>query len=220
MAGWKAHIQALRTDRQAWLLLGVFAVVQLFLLSKYGVVTTLEAEKYIREGGLLAQGNGLSESRFIFYLPVILLVAFCRLLHLPLAGVVLVQILVAGVALYTFYRTAQLLVSQKWALGVSLFLALCIPLQQWNVYIYSDSLFISISIIFFSLLVRVANGQTYPVWLLPVMGITWGLARPAGILFIVPLFVLLFMLNKQNRWYVAGGFAGLLLVLFAASYYF
>lgn len=220
MKGGRANMNPLTTDRRVWLLMAVFAAVQLALFWRTGIVTTLEAEKYIREGTLLAQGSGLSESRFIFYLPVIVLVAVCRLLHIPLAGVVLVQVLAAGWALYAFYKTALALLTPKMAIGISLLLAVFVPLQQWNMYVYSDSLFISLSVIFIAFLFRIANGKTYPVWLIPVMAQVWCFARPAGLLFVLPVFVVLFMLKKNRRWYLAVSLIGLFGALFAAAAYF
>lgn len=216
----KVHIKTLAANRQLWLLMGIFFLVQAVLFYKTGVVTTLEAEKYIREGTSLATGGTLTETRFIFYLPVILLIAFCRLLHLPFECAVLVQVLFSAVALYSFYRVALHLSSKKWALGISIVLAGCIPIQEWNMYLYSDSLFISISVIFFSLLYFCSINNKFRWWVFVLLPLVWCFARPAGLLFVLPLFILLLAARARNKIYIMGLLAAMLaMVLFAAAYF-
>lgn len=216
----KFHIKALAASRHLWLLMGVFFLVQAVLFYKTGVVTTLEAEKYIREGMSLATSGTLTETRFIFYLPVILLIAFCRLLHLPLEFVVLVQVLVSAVALYSFYRMALHLSTRNWALGISIVLACFIPIQEWNMYLYSDSLFISISVIFFSLLYFYSINNKIRWWVFILLPLAWCFARPAGLLFVLPLFILLLAARARNKIYIMGLLAAMLaMVLFAAAYF-
>lgn len=216
----KFHIKTLFSNRHIWLLLFVFFLVQGVLFYNTGVVTSLEAEKYIREGTSLAENGTLTETRFLFYLPVILLIAFCRLLHLPLGFVVAVQVLTGAVALYCFYRVALHLTNRLWALGISLLLACCIPLQEWNMYLYSDALFISLSIIFFSILYFGSVHKRFGLLVMLLIPLVWCFARPAGVLFLLPLFILLFTVKTRNRLYLLGMLAALVVMIVLAGAYF
>lgn len=216
----KQHIKDFTTDRRAWLLMVVFFGVQAVLFYQTGMVTTLEAEKYIREGTELAANGNLTETRFVFYLPVILLVSICRLLHLSLYFVIIIQVLFSAISLYCFYRVAAHLSTKTWALGVALLLAVCVPVQQWNMYVYSDSLFISLSVIFFSALYFSSINKTCNWKVLLIIPVVWCFARPAGLLFVLPMFVLLFTIKRKQKWILFTALGALLFMIIAASAYF
>jgi hypothetical protein len=216
----KRHIAYIKQDRYLWLLFFVFIMVQVVLFYKMGVVTTLEAEKYIREGTELAGNGRLTENRFIFYLPVILLIAICKLIGAPLFVAVCVQVLLSALALYCFYRITVHLCEKKWALGISLLLAACIPVQQWNMYLYSDSIFISLSVIFFSILYFAGVKRTinWPVFIFMLLVLCF--ARPAGLLFVLPAFIFLLTNKTKQKLYIVAIVTAFVLMLIAASSYF
>lgn len=207
-------------NRHVWLLLFVFFLVQAVLFYQHGVVTTLEAEKYIREGEFLADTGKLTENRFMFYIPVIALIALCKMLHLSFVFVVIIQVLVAAIALYSFYQVAVHLSSRKWALAVSLLLACCIPVQEWNMYLYSDSLFISLSIIFFSLFYFCSVNNRFTLEVMAFLPVVWCIARPAGLLFMLPVFILFFAAKARRKIYLFGLLAAVLAIILFANTYF
>jgi 4-amino-4-deoxy-L-arabinose transferase-like glycosyltransferase len=214
------HTRYIAQDRLVLLLLLLFLLVQAALYSRTGTVTILEAEKYIREGTELASNGRLTETRFIFYLPVILLIAVCKLTGASLFFVVLFQVLLSAISLYCFYRVAEHLTTRKWALGVSVLLAVCIPVQQWNMYLYSDSIFISLSIIFFSILYFTGIKKTIHWPLFIFMLPAWCLARPAGLLFILPVFIFLLSIKPKQKLYIIAAVAAFVLIFLAAGSYF
>ncbi|OJW34022.1 MAG: hypothetical protein BGO54_04925 [Sphingobacteriales bacterium 46-32] len=179
------------------LLGGVFILIHLFLYYRTGIFTSLEATKYIEQGERLSMGYELSELKYFFYLPVILLVSFCKTFHLPLGTVVLVQIALSAWSQYCFYRLTRSFSDNRWcAFFTSLGLLLFIPYQSWNFYLYSESIFLSLCLMF-TWLVYKNRLQTWPAQLscLLLLGILV-LSRPTGILFIFP-WLLYLLLRKQ-----------------------
>jgi 4-amino-4-deoxy-L-arabinose transferase-like glycosyltransferase len=192
-------IQQTSHRKKLGVLLIVFMVVQIILYLQIGVFAGLEAEKYTREGSLLAQHGHLSDSKFLFYLPVILLVAFCKLTSLPLVFVVLVQVALAGLALVCFYRFSLVLTNNFCAFTAGLLLAAFTPLQMWNCYLYSDSVFISLSIIFLYALQRWQNSGTRGLLYIGVLLLLLCFSRPMGLLYIPPVIIYLLFKKTYNR---------------------
>lgn len=173
------------------ILLLAFLLVHAVLLVKFGVYTEMEADKYVSQGRILFETGKFSEPKFIFYLPVILLVCACEWLSLPLDTVAFVQIAVSALAQFFFYKLVKELVSKKAAFITSLLLILFIPLQLWNLYLYSDSFFISFTLLYTWAIYKYANkgitGKLVVLFFLALLII----ARPHGLLFIPPTIIYL-----------------------------
>lgn len=189
------------TNRQSLFVLAVsFILVHIFLYFQLGIVTSLEAEKYITQGQILYQKGILSESKYYFYLPVILLVWFCKTVHLPLGTVVFIQIIFSAFAQYCFYRFAlRLCGSFKKAFIVSLLLILFLPLQSWNFFLYTDSLFISAALIYTCIVFRyrLLNIRHTGIILLSLTILLF--FRPHALLFIPPTILYLLFRTQPSR---------------------
>lgn len=176
----------------------VFFVVQLILFIKIGVFTSLEAEKYVTQGNLLYETGNLSDTKYIFYLPVILLVYLCRLIGTSYLPVVLVQVALSGLSLFYFYKLSTKVGNKSIALYSSLLLALFIPLQVWNFYLYSDSIFISLTIIYTYLIYTYGIKGVKGTIVILLFLLLLLFSRPHGLLFIPPTIIYLLFRN-QNR---------------------
>lgn len=189
------------TNRQSLFVLAVaFILVHLLLYFQIGIVTSLEAEKYIAQGQILYQKGILSESKYYFYLPVILLIWFCKLLHLPLGTVVAIQIIFSAIAQYCFYRLALTLSgSLKKAFIVSFLLILFLPLQSWNFFLYTDSLFISASLIYTCILFRYRLLNIRHTGFILLSLILLLFFRPHALLFIPPTILYLLFRSQPSR---------------------
>ena len=108
----------------------VFLLVQAILYTQIGVFTEMEAEKYVGEGNFLYEHGQLQESKYVFYLPVILLVYISRALGASYLLVVLVQVALSGLSLYFFYRLGRAISNVHVAFFSSLLLVLFLPLQS------------------------------------------------------------------------------------------
>jgi 4-amino-4-deoxy-L-arabinose transferase-like glycosyltransferase len=192
-------IQDSREKKGLWILLAVFVIVQTLLFIKFGVVTHNEAAKYVSEGSLLATEGRLSHIKYLFYIPVISLVWLCKILHIPLFFAVLIQVILSGIAQFCFYKLCRSLTGYKAAFITSLFLVLFFPLQSWNFHLYSDSILISLSLLYLWLFYqydRYRLGRHLLMALGVLVLITF--SRPHGLLFIPPA-ILYLVFRKQNR---------------------
>lgn len=176
----------------------IFLIVHITLWLMQGVEYGLEADKYISQGEILFSEGRLSESKFVFYLPVILLVWLTKVLGLPLVVVAIIQILFSGLAQYVFYRFMRSLASPATAFFASVGLLLFIPLQSWNLFLYSDSIFISFTLIYVWVLYRYRPGNWKDALLLLLALLALIISRPHGLLFIPPTLVYLLLLPQSR----------------------
>lgn len=182
-------ITVFENTKPGWLL-ALFIVIHLTLLMTIGIQTGLEADKYIGEGTNLYQGRSLSEGKYWFYAPVILLVWLCKTLHISVEWIILVQIVISAFSQYCFYRMLESLVGRGIAMVSSILLLICIPYQIWNLHLYSDSLFISFCLLLTYQVFRSSEKRSYKAIFvaLPVMVLVM-FSRPSGILLIIPFCV-------------------------------
>jgi len=176
-----------------------FSAVQLLLYLRLGIGTGGEADKYITQGQFLYHDGQLSESKFIFYLPIILLVWLCKVLGSSYLPAVLIQVAVSAFAHRCFYRMGYRMAGPRVAFWSTLLLIFFVPLQSWNFFLYSDSLFISASLIFTYVLYR---HQALNIRHTAV--ILFGLAvliffRPHALLFIPPTILYLLFRPQPAR---------------------
>jgi hypothetical protein len=164
----------------------LYAFIQLLLYYQIGVFTQLEAEKYLREADSLLQTGKLTETKFYFYFPI--LIAFCKKLGFSLFFVVLVQSILFGVGLYYFNRLCKLLSDAHTANIATLLLVLFIPIHTWNFYLYSDSIFISL-ILVYSYFVYTAFQKRNHIVIATILLVLLIFTRPNGILFVPPTII-------------------------------
>lgn len=176
----------------------MFIVLHIVLFFQTGIHTGLEADKYITEGNYLYDHGGFTASKYIFYLPVILLVYACRFLHISVVWVAAVQILLSAFALRCFYRLAEKLGGAVIAVWSASLLAVFIPFQLWNLFLYTDSVFISLTLIYawviFSQGDKGIKGTVYILCFLLLLLFS----RPHGLL-IVPPTILFLIFRSQSR---------------------
>ena len=194
----------------------LFLIVQIVLFLKIGVFTGLEAEKYVTQGNLLYETGRLSDTKYIFYLPVILLVYLCRLLGISYHLVVICQVALSGLSLFYFYKLGEGIANLKVAVYSSILLALFIPLQTWNFCLYSDSIFISLTIIYAYLVYAFDNKRIKGTLIILAFLLVLCFSRPHGLLFIPPTIIYL-LFRKQPRSMLIASF-GLCLGLLIGMY--
>lgn len=201
--------------RDRWLLAGLFVLAHLLLYRLSGIVSTLEAEKYIRQAGLLLEGHFPGSPKYYYYLPIIYLIAFARKTGLGYGFVVGVQSLLSLGSLFLFYGGTVRLFGRAAALVAAALLCLFLPYFAWDFYLYSESLFFSGALLLYYLIARLDTVRARQ--LLPLFALLGALlfTRPFGVLFIPPVFLYLLLArygSRPERW-IAWGLSGLFGIL-------
>lgn len=169
-------------------------------LKLYGVVTNLEAGKYIHEAENLVNNKSFSSLRFWFYSITILIITLSLKLKIGFIGAVFIQSFINLLALLFFHRSLKL-IFQSSVLFPLLIICVAIlfsPYSSWNVFLFTESIFYS------SILLLIASiiYHSYHKKSWSLLAILFSLcitifSRPLGILFI-PAIVFYFYLRVSK----------------------
>lgn len=189
-----------KKNNQIVLLICLWIIVQLFLYLQLGIRPVLESQKYIRTADRLLAGEGLKEIRYIFYFSTVLVITFCKKIGLGYAGVVLTQLAMNLAALLSFhkaiYERQQNQLSSFILPGI---LILFIPYQSWNFYLYTESLFYSFVLLFFSSCIKANYLTKTKVFVQFVFLTLTVISRPLGILLLPCWLVYLFLRSDRRK---------------------
>jgi hypothetical protein len=202
----------------------LWIAVQVLLYIKNGIVTNLEAEKYILRANNLIE-NGSYDLSYICYSTFIIFLALVFKLGIGYKGVVLFQLILNGFATIKIFQITKAISGEKIvAFFASLFFILCYQIQVWNFHLYTDSFFLSIVILFFDALInsnltKWSNRIKFATLLLLLL-----FARPTGILFLVPFIVYVIIKNRNtifkiNNYKIIFYSSLLLIFIFSGSIY-
>jgi 4-amino-4-deoxy-L-arabinose transferase-like glycosyltransferase len=181
------------------LILGTFTTAHLFLYFSYGIFSTLEAEKYILQAENVLEGTFPTASKYYFYLPIVYLIAFAKKLALGYGFVVITQSVFSLLALLLFYRGVKKALEDKTALYATLALCCFLPFMQWNLYLYSESIFISLSMLLFYAICRFEYQNTKNFLLIIALLTVLLFTRPFGALFVPPLLIYFLFSHYQKK---------------------
>lgn len=180
-----------------WLLAGLWLLVQLLVLAQHhGPKYVNDSGRYLAYGTRIAQEWYFEHDHNLRYVGYPLFVAFWLKLRAGWWGIMLGQMAVSALAARAFYRTLRRLTpsATDWRPAALATAALVgwRDAQQFNVYLLTESLFASLTILAFWALVRARRG-------------------PAGRWVVFGLLVLLAGIVRPNGFVVAGaaGLAGL-----------
>lgn len=188
----------LKIDRNIYFILLAFTLVHILLYFSFGIISGLESEKYIRQADYLLEGKFPSASKYYFYQPIIYLIALVKKLSLGYGFVVIAQSLFSAYAITLFYQGTKKVFNDRVGLLASLGLCAFFPFMSWNFYLYSDSIFISLSMILYYL-VCLFGKQKFKIFVFILLVLLLMIfTRPFGALFIPPLFIY-FLLSKYNK---------------------
>jgi hypothetical protein len=173
-------------------LLAVWAIIQGIFIYQHGIITTGEAHKYIIEAHTFLSTGTLSSPKYLLYFTQICLLAIAFKTGLGYSFVLIVQLLFSALATYSFYRLLGRLFPPQTAIIGTMLLLLNYPFQEHNVYLQTESIFYSFTILFSTYLLQLSK-----LTLLHFTGILAALVilcitRPTGILFVPVTFIYLF----------------------------
>ncbi|OQP54237.1 hypothetical protein A4H97_22330 [Niastella yeongjuensis] len=176
----------------------IWAIIQGIFIYHHGIITTGEPEKYITEGhGFLATGT-LSAPKYWLYFTQIGLLAIAFKTGLGYSFALVVQLLFSALATWSFYQLLGRLFPYETAFIGTLLLLLNYPFQEFNVYLQTESIFYSFTILFSTYMLQLSKLTP-----LRFTGILTALAilcitRPTGILFVPVAFIYLFFAFLKN----------------------
>ena len=198
----------------------LFCLVQAGMVAYFGIYTQEEATKYIYEADHFREHGVFSQPKYVFYSGYIFLWVLMDWLHAGDVGVYICQLLLNALATICFYRLAEKISSDKKAAFISTaLLILCIPFQKWTAYLFTESIFFSLVIIFaYVLFNQYKNANTRPLLLLLLL-LLLIISRPTGML-VIPASLILashYLWVNGRKWLTLAvwlpGIAGLVLLL-------
>ena len=187
-----------------FLLLFLWALVQGYLIWHNGIVTDLEAAKYIDEANHFLKFGNLNTNNHYLYFTQIFLIAAAIKLHLGYAVIVVIQLLLNLLSTTMFYRLSIFFLKKPLlATLASFFFIINIPYQLYTSFLFTESIFYSLTIIYTSYLLRLEKLTLKNVLLIVLFLVLLSITRPTGFLFFVASAFYLFFrfLNKLSLLY-------------------
>ncbi|WP_125185321.1 hypothetical protein [Botryobacter ruber] len=193
----------------------LWAAVQLGMYLAFGVRTPVDTDVYVADAKGLLSGS-LPGERTIWYLGYTSFLASVFFFKGGLSAVVALQVLLSGIAGFCLYAAVKQISGQKFIALLALFLYVAwVKIHQWNFYIYTESVFTSMCIISFFLLLKCEKRWHYVLLAVPLL-FTF-LVRPTGFGFFVGLAC--YFLGSLNKIRISKGTlitVGILVVAFGA----
>lgn len=181
-----AHwLQRTRKRKDLLLLMLIWAAVEIYLLATNGIKIDGEAARVIREANNLINTGHFSAPNFFLYFTEIALVYLKIKLGFGFGVIIFIQLLLNLIALnylYKFmldhYASARLAM-----IGCILFL-LCFPHQLYNSFLYTESIFFSLSVIYSCYLLNTVQFNSKRIIVLLSLLLLLCITRPTGIFFL------------------------------------
>lgn len=178
--------------------------MQILFLFKFGIFTQLEAETYITIAKQLISTGHYPSGNFLFYSVQILLDAVCIKTSLSFGFIVAIQLLLNGLSVIFFYKLIhQTTGIHKVAFGFTLLFLSMFYYHLYNVYLYTESIYFSLTILFTYYLFSI-NSLSYKN-IIPVICFTilLSITRPTGIFFFPAAFLYLtFKFFGRKAWLI------------------
>ena len=193
----------LNKKNQFLLLAGVWLCMQFFFIFQNGIVTDLEATKYINEAHHFLATGTFTTNNYLFYSIQILLIAFCLKLHIGFWFVVLVQIIFNGISVICFYKIVDRLNSNSnLPFFSTLFFVVFFYYHLFNTLLFTESLYFSFSLIFTCSLFSIKSLSLKTLWPIVLMLLVLYFTRPTGIYFIPATFFYLMIRFFSNKAFI------------------
>ncbi len=179
----------------------LWVIVETALTWHYGVVTYLEADKYISQAQYFIQHGTLSTNNYWLYSTEVFLIVTAIKLHLNFAAIAVLQLLLNLFSTWMFYKLAQSLLKNEMLafLAVVIFI-INIPYQVYNSFLFTESIFYSLTVIYSSYLLRLQKLNLKNIFVLILLIVLMSVTRPTGILFFgsTALYISFCFLNKAS----------------------
>lgn len=181
-------------------LAAIWLVMQILFYKQYGIVTNLEAVKYINEANHFLATGKYSSNNFLFYSTQILLIAFCIKLKISFFFIVLLQMLLNALSVFCFYKVANIISKNSLlSFAATLYFLLFYYYHVYNTFLFTESLFFSFSVIYAYYLFSMRKVSWKNGIFLSFFLILLYLTRPTGVFFIPATFIFLIIKFYPKR---------------------
>lgn len=209
-----SFLQNLLTKNARILIALVWLISTLIYLKLFGIVTNLEAEKYIGEAKGFIKNGTLSAPRFWFYSVTIFIIVLALKLKIGLTGAFIIQAILNFLAYLFFYNEIKKLFQNPLtAFFIVTYLMLFWPYQNWVVYLFTESAFYSLILIFIAVVIRYKPDNFKNISIIFFALLLVIISRPLGILFISSVYIYFFY-YANKKWKIILGFLSLLFLIF------
>ena len=182
----------LTSKSHVYIILTVWAIIQGIFIYSHGIIAAGESVKYITEAQTLLSTGTVSSTFYWFYFTQILLLALAFKSGLGFVLVVAIQLLFSAWAAIAFYRLLKHLFTPQAALAGTLLFLLNYPLQEFNLYLQTESLFYSFTILISAYLLRLSKLTWLHFITISFLSVLLCITRPTGLLFVPAIGVYLF----------------------------
>ena len=198
---------------------GILLVACMWLISTliylwiHGVVTELEAAKYIGEAHQYINTGSFSAPRFYFYCATIFIMVFAIKINIGMWGAFAIQALLNLFAYLIFYKALHKIFQSVFTpILITFYLLAFSPYQSWVVFLYTESVFFSSILILISVLILYKPVNLKNILVIFLALFFTFVSRPLGILFVFGVY-LYFFYTAPTRWKIAIACSSVLLVV-------
>jgi hypothetical protein len=196
----------------------LWLISTLIYLKLNGVVTELEAAKYIEEAHRYIDTGSFSAPRFYLYSATIFIMVFAIKINIGLVGAFIIQALLNLFAFIIFYKAlTKIFQSSLTPILIIFYLLAFTPYQSWVVFLYTESVFFSAILILISVLILCKPTNIKNI-LIIIFSLLFALiSRPLGILLVTGVY-LYFFYNAGKKWKIIIACSSVLMI--ALGYFF
>lgn len=189
----KNRLQNFIEQHSTILIVAFWILMQSFLLYIYGIETGGESMKAILEAENLIKGNGLSYPSTYLYLTEIILIYLSLKIGVGFWFVLGIQLAVNLFALLYFFKFLERFTQSRLiAFAGAILVVCCVPYQQYNSFLYTESIFFSLSLVYSCFLLSCKKINVENIALIVVLVSLLCITRPSGIFFVAASFIYIF----------------------------
>jgi len=163
----------------------VWATSQIIAYFHFGTMVSVDSEFYINNATSITLGEWPQNSDLL-YLTYSLLIALLQVLGLKATWIVVLQVFMSAAAIFSLFRITQTISKNNLApIVASILYILWFKFQQWNLIVYTDSLFANSVVVAIFLLINARSKISY-LYVIIMVAFT-ALLRPMGIGFLIAI---------------------------------
>jgi len=208
-------VELLLNPKLEWWLSAYWVITQILIFYHSGIKTSVDSTLYIEKGNGFLPAFHVQDPHDFWYAGYIFILSLVFSLSKNLVGIIIIQVLFSGLALIALYQSVLIISRNRSTAFISSFLyVFWFEIHTWNFFIYTESLFISFSIISFCLLIRAKKLWQYI--LTAIFILLTCLIRPTGSSFLVSIsifFILRSRAPSKLKWFVATAVLFLIVLL-------